>query len=344
MKLLRLGLALVAVAVLAGVAYVYQATETSGGKMTTAAEKLLGSLSDDQRAKATFDFNDKERLNWHFVPRQDKDRKPTRLGVPLEAMNKEQKAAALELLKAGTSETGYQSATTIMSLEAILHDLEKGGAMVRNPDWYFFAVFGKPSKTGKWGWRVEGHHLSLNFVVDKGAVVAATPCFFGANPATVKGGDKKGQRTIPECEDLAKDLFNALDDEQKKAALQKEHFPEVEEKPGPTKVGEPKGVAAAAMTDKQRAILVKLLEHYANRLPPDVAKAHLDDVNKTGLGKVYYGYSGGLEEGKQHTYRIQGPNFVIEFLNIQADSANNPANHIHSAWRSIKNDFGVTGN
>jgi len=340
MKLLRLALAVVAVAVLTGVAYVYQATETSGGKMTGAAEKFLGSLSDEQRAKASFAFDDKERVNWHFVPRQDQDKKATRLGLPLETMSKEQKAAALELLKAGTSETGYQSATTIMSLEAILRDLEKGGAMVRNPEWYFFTVFGKPSRTGKWGWRVEGHHLSLNFVVDKGAVVAATPCFFGANPASVKGGDKKGQRTIAESDDLARDLFNALDDEQKKVALQKEHFPEVEEKPTPTKVGEPKGVAAAAMTDKQRAILAKLLDHYSGRLPADVAKVYMDEVNKVGLGKVYFACSGAAEEGKPHSYRLQGPHFVIEFLNIQDDSAKNPANHIHSVWRSIKHDFG----
>jgi hypothetical protein len=340
MKLLRLGLAVMAVAILTGVAYVYQATETSGGKMADTAEKFLASLTDAQRAKATFEFTDKERVNWHFVPRQDQDKKSTRLGVPLETMSKEQKAAALELLKAGTSETGYQSAATIMSLEAILRDLEKGGAMVRNPEWYFFTVFGKPSRTGKWGWRVEGHHLSLNFVVDKGMVVAATPCFFGANPATVKSGDKKGQRTISGSDDLAKELFNALDDEQKKVALQKEHFPEVEEKPTPTKVGEPTGVAAAAMTDKQRAILVKLLEHYTSRLPGDVGRVYLDEVNKAGVGKVYFAYSGGLEEGKPHTYRLQGPHFVIEFLNIQEDSAKNPANHIHSVWRSIKNDFG----
>jgi hypothetical protein len=341
MKLLRLGLAVLAVAVLTGVAYVYQATETSGGKMAAAAEKFLAGLSDDQRAKATFEFNDKERVNYHFTPQQDKNKKATRLGLPLETMSKEQRTAALELLKAGTSETGYQSAITIMGLEAILRDLEKAGAMVRNPDWYFFTVFGKPSRTGKWGWRVEGHHLSLNFVVDKGTVVAATPCFFGANPATVKGGDKKGQRTIPESDDLAKDLFNALDDDQKKVALQKEHFREVEEaKPAPT-VGEPKGVAAAAMTDQQRTILLKLLDHYAGRLPGDVGKAYLDEVNKTGLGKVYFAYSGGLEEGKPHTYRVQGPHFVIEFLNIQEDSAKNPANHIHSAWRSIKQDFGA---
>lgn len=341
MKLLRMGLAVAAVAILAGVAYVNQATGSSADKMAAAAEKFLGTLSDQEKAKATFEFGDKERLNWHFIPLQDKEKKSTRNGLPLEFMNKDQKAAALELLRAGTSEHGYKEAVTVMSLEAILRDLEKGGAMVRNPEWYFFAVFGKPSKTGKWGWRVEGHHLSINFTIDKGAIVSATPVFYGANPATVKDGERKGLRTLPEAEDLARDLFNALDDEQKKVALQKEQFPEITGKTTVAKVGEPKGVAGAAMTDKQRALLVKLLESYANRLPPDVAKAEMEEINKAGLGKVYFAWAGSTEDGKPHSYRVQGPAFVVKFLNIQEDSAKNPANHIHSTWRSTKADFGL---
>ena len=92
-------------------------------------------------------------------------------------MSADQKKAALALVRSGTSEQGNVAAVTIMSLEAILRDQEKGGAMVRNPEWYFFTIFGTPSKTGQWGWRVEGHHLSLNFTVDKSKVLAATPAF-----------------------------------------------------------------------------------------------------------------------------------------------------------------------
>ena len=197
MKLLQMVLAVVAVAVLTGVAYVNQATETAGAKMATTAEKFLGTLNADQKKIAAFDFDNKERLNWHFIPLQDKGKKSTRHGLPLEAMTKDQKAVALEMVRAGTSAIGYNEATTIMSLEAILHDLEKNGAMVRNPDWYFFSVFGTPSKTGKWGWRVEGHHLSLNFTLDKGAVVSATPAFFGSNPATVKSGPRRDSVPCP---------------------------------------------------------------------------------------------------------------------------------------------------
>ena len=169
--------------------------------MTGAAERFLASLDAKQKTKAAYDFDDKERTNWYFTPQQ-KDRKATRKGLPLEDMSEKQKELAVDLLKAGTSEGGFKEATTIMSLESILAKLEaKKGQMVRDPQWYFFTLFGTPSKTGKWGWRVEGHHLSLNFTIDGGKVVSATPAFMGANPAEVKSGEKKGLRPCrkPRC-------------------------------------------------------------------------------------------------------------------------------------------------
>src|SRR5438128_8131816 len=125
MKLSRMLLALAIVCTLAGVAYVRQATESSGVKMAAAADKFVTSLTAQQKAKITFDFDDKERFNWHFIPLQDGN-KPARKGLPLEDMTAEQKTAAKELLAAGTSSDGYTKATTIMSLESILHELEKG--------------------------------------------------------------------------------------------------------------------------------------------------------------------------------------------------------------------------
>ncbi len=342
MKLLRLFLVVPVLGLLVGLAYVAQETETAGGKMTAAADRFLAALNGDQKMKAALDFDDKERFNWHFTPYQDSAKKPKHRGLPLEEMNKDQKDAALALLKAGTSHAGFERATTIMSLESILLDLEKGSGPLRNPGNYFFVIFGTPSKTGSWGWRVEGHHLSLNFTLDKGKVVSATPAFFGANPAIYLAGSKKGEQVLPEAEDHAKALFRALDDEQKKAALVKEPFAEIEEAAKlPTKIGEPVGLAAAKMTDKQRDLLQKLLKAYAERMPPDVAAVELARVKEAGLDKVHFAYQGGLERGEPHTYRVQGPTFVVEFINVQADSAKNPANHIHSAWRSLKNDFGL---
>lgn len=344
MKLSRLLLSLALLVGLSGVAYVAQLAEPAGVKMANAADKFLATLKEEQKARTTFAFDDKERTNWYFVPLQDKAKKSTRKGLPLEEMTAEQKQAALGLVKAGTSMVGYEKATTIMSLEGILRELEKSGAMVRNPEWYFFSVFGTPSKTGKWGWRVEGHHLSLNFTMDKGKLVGATPAFFGANPATVKDGPRKGLRTLLEAEDLARELFQTLDDEQKKVALQEKQFAEIEQGKAKPNVGNPVGLAAAKMTSKQRDILLKLLQSYANRMPPDVAEVELNQVKEAGLEKVHFAYAGGVEPGKPHTYRVQGPTFVVEFLNVQGDSAGNPANHIHSAWRNLKGDFGLAAN
>jgi Protein of unknown function (DUF3500) len=338
----RVLLALLIVLGLAGVAYVSQDTESAESKMTATAEKFLDSLTKEQKAKAAFAFDDKERTNWNFVPLQDKG-KPTRKGLTIEEMNAEQKEMALALVKSGTSTDGYTKATTIMSLESILHELEKNGANVRNPGWYFFTLFGTPGKKGDWGWRVEGHHLSLNYTFKDGKLVATTPAVFGANPAKVMNGDaKKGLRTLPESEDTARDLYAALDDEQKKMATQPKQFPEIEQAKAKPTVGDPVGLPAGKMNEKQRGLLMRLLESYADRMPPEAAKRELAAVKEAGIEKVYFAFHRDDDKpGQPWTYRVQGPTFVIEFVDVQADSANNPANHIHSAWRNVKGDFGL---
>jgi hypothetical protein len=343
MKTLKMALALVALLSVAGIAYVAQQAETSGPSLVSAARTFVGLLSAEQMKQATFSFDDKERFNWHFIPLQDKaTRKYTRKGLPLEEMSADQKKAALALVKAATSESGNAAVTTIMSLEAILLDQEgPKSAMVRNPGWYFFTVFGTPSKTGKWGWRVEGHHLSMNFTMDGTQVVSSTPCFFGANPAEVKGGPKKGQRILPQTEDYARDLFKSLDTEQQKVAHQGKHFGE----PGalmkqPT-VGAPVGLAAKEMKGGQKEMLHQLLKSYTGRMAGDIGAVEMKQVKDGGLDNVYFAFTGTTEPGKGFTYRVQGPTFLVEFLNIQNDSGGNPNNHIHSCWRRIKGDFGL---
>jgi hypothetical protein len=340
-KLSRMLLALTLVVALAGVAYVEQAQQSSGGRMTRAAKALLDTLSLDQKARISLPFDGKERLNWHFVPLEDRQKHSTRKGLPLEAMTAAQKEAAMALLRAGTSSDGYSSATAIMSLETILKELEQGHGPVRNPNWYFFTVFGTPSNSTKWGWRVEGHHLSLNFVVAGGKVVAATPAFMGANPATVLAGDQKGKRTLANAEDVAKALYRSLDDQQKELAHQNKQFPEIEGASETPHVGIAKGLAVSQMTAAQRHLLMKLLQAYLGRMPADVAESELAALQQAGIENIHFAYAGGLATGEPHTYRVQGPTFVVEFLNVQPDSAQNPANHIHSAWRAIHGDFGI---
>ncbi len=343
MKSLKLVLALFVLATVASLAYVAQQGDGSGTGMVSAAQSFVGGLTADQKKQAVFDFDDKERFNWHFIPLQDaKTRKYTRKGLPLEEMSAEQKKAALALVKAGTSDSGNVAVTTIMSLEAIL--LEQEGpksAMVRNPGWYFFTVFGTPSKTGKWGWRVEGHHLSMNFTMQGTQVVSSTPCFFGANPAEVKGGANKGKRILPQAEDYALELFKSLDEDQKKLAHQPKHFGEPGALLKKPKVDKAVGLAAGKMTKEQKATLVKLLKSYTGRMPADVAAQEMKQVDQGGLDSVHFAFTGSTASGKGFTYRVQGPSFLVEFLNIQADSGKNPANHIHSCWRRLEGDFGL---
>lgn len=345
MKLKQLLCVGIVAAGLVGAACLSKESDTSGVRMTDAAAKLVESFNADQKGKALFGFDDKERTNWWFVPLQ-KDKKPLRNGLRFEQMKPEQKAMAKALIRAGTSASGFVKATTIMSLEAVLAELEKNGENVRNPGWYFVSIFGTPSKSGKWGWRVEGHHLSLNFVIDRGKIVASTPAFFGANPALIKNqtekGPKLGYRTLPEAEDLAQQLFTSLSAEQKKEARQPKQFPEIEQGKPAAHPGALKGIAAAKLNEKQRDLLLKLVQSYAERMQPEVAEAELAEVKSAGIDNIHFAFAQETDKaGKPYTYHVQGPTFLIEFLNVQSDSANNPANHIHSCWRDPKGDFGI---
>lgn len=341
----RASVFLLALALVGGAVMVGQAKKTTGGKMADAATAFLAILSDEQKKQATFGYDDDHRTAWFFTPQQDKDKNPTRKGLRMETMTDKQKAAAAELLKVGLSATGDKQAEAIMANEGFLAELEgKGGAMVRNPGWYFVSVFGEPNNTGRWGWRIEGHHLSVNFTLDKGEVVSATPLMFGTNPAEIKDGPKKGTRILPEVEDTAKALIASLTDEQKKAAKQAKQLPEIKEKAAGAGVGDPIGIPGSKLDEKQQAKLTALMQAYADRLPADLAESEMKRATDAGLGKVYFAYC--VEEdkpGKPYTYRVHGPTFVIEFLNVQADSAKNPANHIHSGWRTLPQDFALKG-
>ena len=343
--LLRASVFVLAVALVGGAVMLGQAQKATGAKMADAANAFLATLSPDEKKQATFAFDDEHRTAWFFTPQQDREKNPTRKGLRLEKMTDKQKAAVLDLVRVGLSASGSKQAEAIMANEGLLAELEgKGGAMVRSPGWYFVSVFGEPNNTGPWGWRIEGHHLSVNFTLDKGEIVSATPTMFGSNPAEIKDGPKKGTRILPEVEDLAKDLIKSLTDDQKKAAKQAKQLPEIKEKAPAAGIGDPIGIPGTKLDEKQQAKLTELVKAYADRLPADVAEVEFKKAKDAGMGKVYFAYC--VEEdkpGKPYTYRVHGPTFVVEFLNVQADSAKNPANHIHSGWRTLPQDFGLKG-
>jgi hypothetical protein len=298
--------------------------------MARAANNLLASLEAEQKAKATFQFADDERLNWHFVPR-------ARKGLSLLEMTPPQKHLAHALLSAGLSQSGYIKATTIMSLEEVLRILEKDNGERRNPEKYYFSIFGTPSDEAVWGYRVEGHHLSLNFTVVKGKVKDA-PMFLGANPAEVRQGPREGLRALAAEEDLGRDLFNALDAGQRKIAVvdqtaYKDILTAASRKA--SLEGQPSGLPASKLTAPQFEKLMALLSEYANNVPDQVAALRLEQI-KRAAKNLQFAWAGEAQRGGPHYYRVQGPEFLIEYDNTQ-----NGANHIHTVWRDLKGDFGL---
>ena len=183
----------------------------SASLMTEAANRFLAALSPEQRAKATFRFEDDERYKWAYVPQERK-------GLPLREMSPYQKHLASALLSSGLSQTGYIKAVSIMSLEDVLRVMEKDSGERRNPEKYYYSIFGTPSDTVTWGYRVEGHHLSQNYTVANGHVVDA-PSFFGDNPAEVREGPRTGLRVLAAEEDLGREVIASLDADQKKVAI-----------------------------------------------------------------------------------------------------------------------------
>jgi hypothetical protein len=305
--------------------------DSTGSQMASAATRLLAALEQDQVAKATYAFDAPERLDWHFIPRPRK-------GLPVKEMTSAQRALAFGLIQSGLAGTGYLKATTIMSLEQILKELEQGKGPVRDPELYFVTIFGKPSDRGRWGWRVEGHHLSLNFTLEDGKVVSATPAFFGSNPAEVRQGPRQGLRALADVEDRALRLVQALDEKQAKEAVLSDTAPKdirAANTPQPP-ADTAQGVAYADLNDDQREMLRALVEAYAQDMPADVARAWLEEIKQAGPANVRFAWFGPADRLEPHAYRVQGPTFLIEFNNTQ-----NGANHIHSVWRNMLGDFGI---
>ena len=310
--------------------------------MTTAALEFLGSLSAEQRAQATMAMDDPQRTNWNFIP-LDK-----RKGLQIKEMDASQRKLALALLQRGLSEVGYSKASQIMSLEILLRELEKSktGTPLRDPERYYFTIYGEPKADGRWGWSAEGHHLSLNFALDAGQVVS-TPSFFGVNPATVKEdygvAPAKGTRVLGQEEQLGFDLLAALDGDQRKLAVIAEKAPaEILTAGGaaPKKI-DLAGIPASKLNDAQRKILLTLLETHARNMAPELSTARLAEIHEAGLDALYFAWAGADKPGVGHYYRIQAPTFVVELVNVQPDAAGNVANHIHAVWRSLTEDFGV---
>ncbi len=303
----------------------------SAHRMAEAATAFLASLTAEDRGRAVFPLESEERLNWHYVPRE-------RHGLSLKEMDGSQRKLAYALLSSGLSRRGYAKAMDIMSLESVLKELE--GAARRFPrdtDLYHVTVFGMPSDESPWGWRVEGHHLSVNVLIVKGSRIAPTPNFFGANPARVPEGPLAGWRILAAEEDLARQLLGSLDDQGQARAIIATEAPSdiITEAQSRVKMDAPTGIAAADLTEDQQRLLRNLVLEYTSRMPSDVADTRMNKIEKEGTAHIHFAWAGSQRPGEGHYYRLHGPTFVVEYDNTQ-----NNANHIHTVWRDLEDDWG----
>jgi hypothetical protein len=299
--------------------------------MADAADRFLDSLTDAQRAEANFTFDSPERFNWHWIPRPRK-------GVPIKELSPEARALAFGLLNTGLSTKGMLKATTIMSLEEILRVAEHGTGPVRDPQLYYVSVFGTPSNEGEWGWRIEGHHLALNYTLKNGKVVSATPFMFGSNPAIVKSGPRQGLRNLEEIESPVNALLVSLNEEQRKAAIiSATDVPDVTTTPNSAQLepSKPLGISSDALNSDQRALLIKFIKAYYLNFPDPIRHSFIQKLDSSNE-VFHFAWYGPADPTQPHAFRVQGPSLLIDF-NEKQDAAN----HIHTFYRSTVGDFGL---
>ncbi len=306
-------------------------TSRTASEMTSTARSLVDLTPQAQRPTLLLPFTLEARTDWHYVPRN-------RPGVAFKAMEPAQRQAAHKLLATALSEPGLVKIRALFALEIALREMESFGPL-RDPDNYAFAIFGTPDAKQAWGWRIEGHHLSLHFTLEGGQVVATLPQFVGANPSEVPrdfaGGPRKGQRLLGEEEDRAFALFNSLSPAQRtQTVFSAQSFGDIVS----TNAGQldplaPVGIPFSALAPAQQALLLRVIESMAAVAEPSLAQQRLERVREGGLDGIRFGWAGAQQRNQRYYWRIQGPGFLIEWDNTTG-------NHHHSVWRDFKGDWG----
>lgn len=318
----------------------------ASAEMAAVAKRWLASLSKEQRAQATFKMDDEERSNWHFIP--DFVIKPDgRKGLTIGQMTPQQRIFALTLPATALSHRGYLEMMSIRALEKVLHDIE--GKDYRDPELYYVSIFGKPDPKGTWGWRFEGHHLSVNVTIIDGKKFSVTPSFFGSNPGKVISGNLAKMEVLEKEQQLALKLVQSFDNDQlaiatidtsgmDKKLLQNSVIKEVLTTDDPKAergLFKFKGISFADLDPAQQKLLLRLVNVYTTRFRPEILKGTRYKGRIKDGSDLFFAWSGGKKRGEFHYYRIQSKTFLIEFANTQ-----NNANHVHAVWREFDGDFG----
>lgn len=302
--------------------------------MADAARTFLASLTNEQRQKVMFGINDEERANFRTTPM------PVG-GLTIGEMRPDQVVLMHTMLNAGLSARGYAKAASIMALEAYLVELEQARGRANRfhglPN-YRIAIFGEPAVDGTWGWRIHGHHLCLYFTVVKGEFFASAPAFLGAEPHYVADGPRKGWHVLGAEENLGRALMESLSPEERAKATIATEMP-ADMFTGSNRKVEfeqpPKGIAYADLGPEKQGKLRALVMEYVLNVPADLVQTRLEKIERGGWDKIHFAWIGSLERGERNYYRVQGPEFLIEYCAVALTP-----NHVHTVWREYDGDFG----
>jgi hypothetical protein len=311
------------------------ADRTAANAIEAAVAAWLGGLDATQRATATFPFDTDERFAWQYTP-------GPREGLAIRDMRPDQRAAAMAIVRASLSDRGAREVEAVIALETVLGALERTAGMPdwgrRDPELYWFAVFGEPDRSAPWSWRVGGHHVAIQVTLAGGQVAGSAPSFLGANPAVVPHGPAAGARALTGEEELARRLLAGLDGPARRKAVVDDVAPaDILSGNGPRALDAaiPTGVRYAELDATSREALARLVQHYLERARPEVAATEWDRIRSAGLDDVTFAWAGPDEPGRGHYYAVRGPGFLVEYDNTQ-----DGANHIHAVWRDLTNDWG----
>jgi hypothetical protein len=313
------------------------------------AKELYVSFTRTQQISGKLHFSDTARLKWNNLPVGLRARAGTSIGN----MNDEQRKLLHRILSASLSSQGYLKATSIMHLDDLLNRYydslyykkelsDKTYEMIRGLLWshknYFFSFFGDPSED-VWGYKLEGHHLSVNFTFT-GDIISVTPFFVGTDPAEYQSSEYAGWRVLGQEEDLGIKLMSLFTPSQKSKAVKSTEVPQdiITAAESGRRLVEDWGLRGAEMTGEQKAILQYIIREFVFNMEYEKAMIEYNRILKAGIEKVYFGWIGEIDEDKPHYYVINGPGFLIEFDNN--GGPRNGANHIHAIWREKGNEYG----
>lgn len=313
---------------------VREAMVETAGALLAITQQRGNPMQTGRQASISLPLDSDQRVNWQYWPTQ-------RVGLPLEGMNAEQRMLVHDLLTSVLSSNGYLKVVHIMQLEQILDMLDAGG-VPRSVDHYVVALFGTPSLDSAWGWRFEGHHVSLNVSVSPDGV-SVTPSFFGSNPAEVRTGPLAGFRVHGVNEDLARELVNSFDNDERAVAIIADQAPaeiftgnirrERSEWDAWRQSLQPQGIRVADLNEVQQHWVRRILDEIVGNYRPEVSADVLLNID---LDELSFAWMGSTERRQPHYFRLQGPDFMFEY-----DNAQNSGNHVHSVWRSKASDFGM---